>query len=102
MAWLGEPMTTAADFVIDANERLSAPELRALQLDRLRASLTNAYANNTAYRRKFDEVGVKPEDLSSLADLARFPFTTKRDLRDAYPFGFFAVPMNRVARPKPP
>jgi phenylacetate-CoA ligase len=86
------------DFDIDANDRLSQGELRALQLERLRATLAHAYANNPAYSRKFDEAGVKPEDLHSLADLARFPFTTKADLRDNYPFGFFAVPMDRVAR----
>jgi phenylacetate-CoA ligase len=86
------------DFQIDANERLSAPELRALQLGRLKASLAHAYAHNPNYRRKFDDAGVRPEDLSTLEDLARFPFTTKQDLREAYPFGFFAVPMDRVAR----
>jgi phenylacetate-CoA ligase len=86
------------DFQIDANERLSAPELRALQFGRLKASLAHAYAHNPNYRRKFDDAGVRPEDLSTLEDLARFPFTTKQDLREAYPFGFFAVPMDRVAR----
>lgn len=87
-----------ADSDIEANERLGEAELRALQLERLRASLAHAYANNPAYARKFDEAGVNPEDVKSLADLARFPFTTKADLRDNYPFGFFAVPMERIAR----
>ena len=93
-------MTTGSidDFQIDANERLSAAELRALQGERLRASLGHAYANNSHYRRKFDEAGVGPEDLRAPADLARFPFTTKQDLRAAYPFGFFAVPMAEVVR----
>jgi phenylacetate-CoA ligase len=86
------------DFQIDANERLSAPELRALQLGRLKASLAHAYAHNPNYRRKFDDAGVRPADLCTLEDLARFPFTTKQDLRAAYPFGFFAVPMDRIAR----
>ncbi len=73
-------------------------EIDALQLERLRSSLHHAYANNPCYRASFDAQGVRPEDLKSLADLARFPFTTKADLRAAYPFGFFAVPMDRVAR----
>jgi phenylacetate-CoA ligase len=91
-------MTSKADFDIDANERLSEGELQSLQLERLKASLAHAYANNAAYARKFDEAGVKPEDLKSLTDLARFPFTAKDDLRANYPFGFFAVPMDRIAR----
>jgi phenylacetate-CoA ligase len=86
------------DFDIDANERLNERELRALQLERLRQSLAHAYAHNPHYRRKFDEAGLRPDDLSSLSDLARFPFTTKQDLRDSYPFGFLAVPMSRVTR----
>jgi phenylacetate-CoA ligase len=83
---------------LDANECLSAADLRGLQLDRLRESLGRAYAHNRAYRAKFDQAGVRPDDLRSLDDLARFPFTTKQDLRDAYPFGFFSVPMNEVVR----
>jgi phenylacetate-CoA ligase len=73
-------------------------ELEALQLERLRATLHHAYANNCAYRKSFEARGVRPDDLHSLADLARFPFTTKADLRAAYPFDFFAVPLERVAR----
>ncbi|MGH6951494.1 MAG: AMP-binding protein, partial [Vitreimonas sp.] len=84
--------------MIDAFEAMSRDELEALQLERLRATLAHAYANNPAYRRKFDEAGVKPEDCRTLADLARFPFTTKADLRDNYPFGFFAEPMDRIVR----
>ncbi|URN14211.1 phenylacetate--CoA ligase [Streptomyces radiopugnans] len=71
-------------------------ELRALQLDRLRSTLRHAYENVEHYRRAFEEAGVTPEDCRSLADLARFPFTTKADLRDTYPYGMFAVPMSRV------
>jgi phenylacetate-CoA ligase len=78
--------------------RLERREIEALQLERLRSTLHHAYANNPAYRRSFDAQGVRPDDLRSLADLARFPFTTKAELRSAYPFGFFAVPMERVAR----
>jgi phenylacetate-CoA ligase len=76
----------------------SRDELEALQLERLRSTLLHAYANNANYTRKFDAAGVHPGDLRTLADLARFPFTTKEDLRDAYPFGFFSVPREQVAR----
>jgi phenylacetate-CoA ligase len=76
----------------------SRAELESLQFTRLASTLRHAYANNDNYKRKFDAAGVHPDDLRSLADLARFPFTTKADLRDAYPFGFFSVPRERVAR----
>ena len=76
----------------------SRDELESLQLTRLQATLRHAYANNANYTRKFDAAGVHPDDLRSLADLARFPFTTKADLREAYPFGFFSVPREQVAR----
>ena len=79
-------------------ETASRDELQALQLDRLRWSLNHAYAGNPAYRAKFEAADVHPDDLKSLDDLARFPFTTKSDLRDAYPFGFFAVPQTNLAR----
>jgi len=85
-------------FDLSANERLSSGKLRDLQLSRLQESLRHAYANNRSYRVKFDEAGVGPDDLRSLEDLARFPFTTKQDLRTAYPFGFFAVPIEQVVR----
>jgi len=76
----------------------SASELAELQLGRLQATLRHAYENVEHYRRKFDAAGVRPEDCRSLADLARFPFTTKADLRDTYPYGMFAVPMSQVRR----
>lgn len=79
-------------------ETASTDELRALQLERLRWSLRHAYENVPHYRASFDAAGVHPDDLRSLDDLARFPFTTKSDLRDNYPFGMFAVPRERVAR----
>ncbi|WP_310961969.1 phenylacetate--CoA ligase PaaK [Nocardioides terrisoli] len=79
-------------------ETASVDELRALQLDRLRWSLRHAYDNVPHYRRAFEDAGVHPDDLDELADLARFPFTTKADLRANYPFGMFAVPQDRVAR----
>jgi phenylacetate-CoA ligase len=76
----------------------SRAELESLQLERLRSTLRHAYAGNPNYKAKFDAAGVHPDDLRSLPDLARFPFTTKVDLRAAYPFGFFSVPRERVAR----
>jgi phenylacetate-CoA ligase len=73
-------------------------DLAALQLSRLRATLHHVYRHNAHYRSAFDATGVTPADLRSLSDLARFPFTTKADLRAHYPFGFFSVPMDQVAR----
>ena len=78
-------------------ERASLDELRALQLERMRWSVRHAYENVPHYRRAFDAKGVRPEDLKELADLARFPFTVKGDLRDHYPFGMLAVPRERIA-----
>ena len=83
---------------LDAIENASRDELSALQLERLRWSLKHAYDNVDHYKRKFDEAGVRPEDLKSLADLAKFPFTTKQDLRENYPFGMFAMPREKVVR----
>ncbi len=79
-------------------ETASVDELRALQLERLRWTLRRAYENVPVYRSTFDAAGVHPDDCRDLADLARFPFTTKQDLRDAYPFGMFAVPREQVLR----
>ncbi|ETX16363.1 phenylacetate-CoA ligase [Roseivivax halodurans JCM 10272] len=84
--------------ILDPIEVASRDEIEALQLDRLRWSLRHAYDNSPFYRERFDAAGVHPGDLTSLADLAKFPFTTKQDLRDTYPFGMFAVPRDRVAR----
>ena len=85
-------------FPLEAIEKGSPQELKKLQLERLRWSLHHAYDNVPRYREKFDAAGVRPADCSALADLARFPFTTKSDLRETYPFGMFAVPMDRVVR----
>ena len=79
-------------------ETASRDEIQALQLDRLKWSLNHAYKNSPFYRRHFDAQGVHPDDLTSLSDLAKFPFTVKADLRDNYPFGMFAVPQSQVAR----
>ncbi|MFJ4963257.1 Phenylacetate-coenzyme A ligase [Streptomyces sp. ADI96-02] len=84
--------------MLDAAERLGRDELEALQLERLRATLHHAYENVPFYRTAFDSAGLRPEDCRTLADLARFPFTAKADLRDNYPFGMFAVPERDVRR----
>ncbi|WP_326819058.1 phenylacetate--CoA ligase [Streptomyces sp. NBC_01762] len=84
--------------LLDAAERLDRKELEALQLERLRATLHHAYDHVGFYRAAFDAAGLRPDDCRSLADLARFPFTTKTDLRDNYPFGMFAVPEDQVRR----
>ena len=73
-------------------------ELRKIQLERLKETVRRAYHLVPFYRKKFDEAGVKPEDIKSLEDLQKLPFTTKQDLRDNYPFGLFAVPMEQVVR----
>jgi phenylacetate-CoA ligase len=83
---------------LDPIERASRDEIAALQLTRLRATLENVYANVPHYRRAFDDKGVHPSDLKTLADLAKFPFTGKADLRANYPFGMFAVPRDQVVR----
>ena len=85
-------------FALEPIETASRDELEALQLARMRKSLHHAYANVAQYRKKFDAAGVGPDDLVTLADLARFPFTGKADLRETYPFGMFAVPMDQVVR----
>ena len=83
---------------LDPIEIASIDEIRALQLDRLKWSLRHAYDNVPMYKKRFDEAGVHPEDLQTLADLAKFPFTYKNDLRDNYPFGLFAVPREQIIR----
>jgi phenylacetate-CoA ligase len=83
---------------LDPIETASRDELSALQLSRLRWSLQHAYDNVPHYRQAFAAAGVHPSDLRDLSDLARFPFTTKADLRENYPFGMFAVPQSQVSR----
>ncbi len=92
---MSEPSVAEA---LDPAERASRDEIVALQLERLRRSLHHAYDNVPLYRAKFDAAGVHPGDVRALSDLTRFPFTTKQDLRDTYPFGMFAVPRERIAR----
>src|SRR5471032_952970 len=86
----------AAD--LEPIERASRDELKALQLQRMQWSLKHAYDNVPHYRAAFDAAGVHPDDLKTLADLSKFPFTGKKDLRENYPFGMFAVPREQVVR----
>src|SRR5687767_5990217 len=87
-----------SSFPLEEVEKCSTRELQSLQLERLRWSLSHAYDNVARYRQKFDAAGVRPADLRGLGDLSKFPFTTKIDLRETYPFGMFAVPMERIVR----
>ena len=92
------PVKTPAPGDLEPIETASRDELAALQLQRLKATLARVYENVPHYRQAFDAKGVHPADLKSLADLAKFPFTTKHDLRANYPFGMFAVPREQVSR----
>ncbi len=91
-------MLQKSSFPLESIEKAPLSELRTLQLKRLQATLAHAYANSPVYRAKWNEAGVKPSDVQSLTDLAKLPFTTKQDLRDAYPFGMFAVPREQCVR----
>ena len=92
------PVKTPRPGDLEPIETASRDEIAALQLQRLQASLRLAYENVPHYRRKFEAHGVHPDDLKTLADLARFPLSSKADLRDNYPFGLFAVPREQVVR----
>lgn len=83
---------------LDPIEIASRDEIQALQLSRMKWSLRHAYDNVAMYKKRFDDARVHPDDLKSLSDLAKFPFTYKNDLRDHYPFGLFAVPRDQIAR----
>ncbi|WP_417561976.1 phenylacetate--CoA ligase PaaK [Microbacterium sp.] len=83
---------------LDPEERMDRDQIRALQLERLQQTVHHAYENVPLYRQKFDAVGVSPDDIRTLDDVQRLPFTTKEDLRQTYPFGMFAVPMAQVRR----
>ena len=91
-------MMTSSNFPLEPIEKASVDELRSLQLKRLKATLQHAYDNSPVYRAKFALAGVHPNDCKSLSDLSKFPFTAKKDLRDSYPFGMFAVPREQCAR----
>lgn len=84
--------------LLDDAERLDRDALRALQLERLQRTVRHAYEHVPLYTEKFDAAGVAPSDIRTLEDVAKLPFTTKEDLRQTYPFGMFAVPMEQVAR----
>jgi phenylacetate-CoA ligase len=90
--------STYAPFRLETIEVASRDEIAALQRERLKSTLQRVYDNVPAYRKKFDDAGVHPSDFRQLDDLRKYPFTTKRDLRDNYPFGMFAVPKESVAR----
>jgi len=92
------PVRKPAPGDLEAIETASLDELQALQLERLKWTLRHAYDNVPHYRASFDAVGIRPDDLRALSDLAKFPFTVKTDLRDHYPFGMFAVPREQVVR----
>ena len=92
------PVKFPAPGDLEPIEQASRDELQALQLERMRATLTQAYENVPHYRRAFDAKGVHPSDCHTLADIAKFPFTVKADLRANYPFGMFAVPREKVVR----
>lgn len=83
---------------LDPIEIASRDEIQAVQLKRLKWTLAHAYENQAPTRARFDAAGVHPDDLKQLSDLSKFPFTTKQDLRDNYPFGLFAVPQKKIAR----
>ncbi|MGB3245697.1 MAG: phenylacetate--CoA ligase PaaK [Sulfitobacter sp.] len=89
---------TPAKSTLDPIEIASRDEIMALQLERLKWTLKHAYDNVAFYKKNFDDAGVHPDDLKSLSDLSKFPFTVKTDLRANYPFGMFAVPRDQVAR----
>src|SRR5262245_61760899 len=95
---LGMPVRIPAPEDLEPIERASRDELEALQLERLRWSLDHAYRNVAYYRRAFDAAGVHPSQVRSLDDLAGFPFLTKKELREHYPFGMFAVPREQLVR----
>jgi len=109
LIWLKQPRPPRAENLrfrresimnkgLHAIESASRDEIVALQTERLHWTLHHVYANVPHYKAKFDAAGVHPDDFRSLADLARFPFTTKQDLRDNYPYGMFAVPREQVVR----
>ena len=82
----------------EIHECMPREELEQLQLERLQATLNRVYKNVTCYRKRFKELEILPEDLQSLTDLTKLPFTTKEDLRENYPYGMFAVPLREVVR----
>jgi len=95
---MNQPATRINTATLDPLETASVDELRATQVKRLKWSLKHAYDNVPFYRQSFAKAGVHPDDIQTLADLAKLPFTTKADLRDNYPFGMLATPMSEIVR----
>jgi len=95
---MNQPATRINTATLDPLETASVDELRATQVKRLKWSLKHAYDNVPFYRQSFDKAGVHPDDIQTLEDLAKLPFTTKADLRDNYPFGMLATPMSEIVR----
>ncbi|MDV5227473.1 MULTISPECIES: phenylacetate--CoA ligase PaaK [Providencia] len=91
-------MSIQQQHTVDSIEFASRDEIEALQLSRLKWTLTHAYENVPMYRKKFNDAGVHPDDFKQLSDIEKFPYTTKQDLRENYPFDTFAVPMNQIIR----
>jgi phenylacetate-CoA ligase len=89
---------TPSKDLLDPIETASRDEIAALQFHRMKRTLKHAYENSAFYRARFDAHGVHPEELKTLADIAKFPFTSKGDLRDSYPFGMFATPREKLVR----
>ncbi|XKH59970.1 phenylacetate--CoA ligase [Halomonas sediminis] len=95
---MNQPATRIDTATLDPLETASVDELRATQVKRLKWSLKHAYENVPFYRQSFDKAGVHPNDIQTLADIAKLPFTTKADLRANYPYGMFATPMSEIVR----
>ncbi|CAM4160037.1 MULTISPECIES: phenylacetate--CoA ligase PaaK [Helcobacillus] len=93
-----EPLVTTTNDGLDERETWSRDRLEEFQLEKLKWSVRHAYENAPMYREKFDDAGVHPDDIREMSDLAKFPFTTKEDLRRAYPFGMFAKPLSEIPR----
>lgn len=91
-------MTSFPEAAVGDYNTASRDEIESVQLTRLKWTVQHAYANSPMYKKKFDEHGVHPDDLQALSDLSKFPYTTKQDLRDHYPFDSFAMPMEKVVR----
>ncbi|MGB0846958.1 MAG: phenylacetate--CoA ligase PaaK [Thiolinea sp.] len=91
-------MTGFPDIAVSNFETASRDEIEAVQLARMQWTLRHAYENSPMYRKKFDDAGVHPDDLKQASDISRFPYTTKQDLRDNYPFNTFAMPMDDIVR----
>jgi len=91
-------MAELSNFFNPEFETLDRSGIEALQLERLKATVKHCYEGSAFYRKRLDEAGIRPDDIRTLADLSRIPFTTKQDLRDTYPFGIASVPLEKCTR----